>query len=130
MKIDRHVFLVITGTLAAVACAAEPAPPPVVPAADPAFAPVRAPDTTPAPTASAPPAPTVEAPPPPPPAPKPDPKTFASNAEEGCAHTTKVFNDKKTKCTDDKGALNCKVASMGYAASEGCNAPDDLVQAC
>ncbi len=144
MKIDRSVFLVLTGTLASavgVACSSKPASTPAAYTssdADPAFPSIKksAPtaQATTAAAATPPPAPTSEAPrPTPPPPPKRDPKTIANNAEEddACGHTTKRFNASKAACNDAAGGgLNCKALSVGYSAKEGCQSGSNLVEQC
>ncbi len=131
MKIDRSVFLLLTGALAAVACGATQTPPPAPPTADPAFPTMK---QTPTASATAPPAPVVEAPPAPtpPPTPKPDPKPMANNVEDekACGHGKKIFNATKPACTDGGPAINCKALGPTYPSKEGCTSGAAAVQIC
>ncbi len=140
MKIDRSIFLVLTGTLAAVACSSKPASSPAAytsPDADPAFPSMKktvaAAPTTATATPTPPPTADTPRPAPPPSPPKRDSKTIANNTEEdtACGHTNKRFNASKAGCNDAVGApLNCKALGVGFPAKEGCQRGDDLVGLC
>lgn len=147
MKIDRALFLFLTGTLAAAACNAS-APPPVVGTTSPTASSASIP--TPTPTASqtpsvTPPA-TVDASVPPvassappdagppvattkpdagPALPPVDPSTLKPvGADNGCGRGKRTFDDTRTGCDDTTGAMpDCGTIQMGYASSEVCPGP-------
>jgi hypothetical protein len=142
MKIDRTLFLVLTGTLAAAACGTSNPPPTSTPA--PSAAPLPAASAAPVTTASATPEPSASTPPvasvvPPPvassaspalPAPSP-PLVFGDPAvvkpvggERGCGKGKRHYDDTRTSCDDTTVPMpDCSTIEMGYASNEVCPGP-------
>ena len=144
MKIDRTLFLVLTGTLAAVACGTTP--PPQTAATTPSATPIDASVPIATATASAPPmatesaapsaAPSASAPPvvastsPAPVAPSPplvfgDPNVVKPiGGERGCGKGKRHYDDTRTSCDDTTVPMpDCNTIEMGYASSEVCPGP-------
>ncbi len=142
MKIDRTLFLVLTGTLAAASCGTSPPPPTATTTPSATATPTPTVTATPIPTASAPPPPPTESAPPvassPPPAassaaPAPlvstAPLKFGDNVkavggERGCGKGKRHYDDTRTSCDDTTVAMpDCSTIEMGYASSEVCPGP-------
>jgi hypothetical protein len=139
MKIDRTLFLVITGTLAAVACGTTP--PPQTASPTPSSTPAPTPSVAALATATASAPPPSESTPPvasaaPPPAASATaplvstaPLKFGDNVkavggERGCGKGKRHYDDTRTSCDDTTVPMpDCSTIEMGYASNEVCPGP-------
>jgi hypothetical protein len=150
MKIDRTLFLFLTGSIAAVACSANAPPQPAVGASSASASATSTSTATPTAssgtlTSSPPPTPTDSATAPPPTAsasvpdagapvassaptaslPPVDPSTLKPvGPDTGCGKGKRTYDDTRTNCDDTAGAMpDCGTIQMGYASSEVCPGP-------
>lgn len=128
MKVDKAAFLLLTGTIAGIACGTTPPVQPQSSITPPPSTTVPTPPPTPSTVATLPPPPpppsTVATlpPPPPPPPPPPDPKNQKPLGEDnsGCGMSKAVYDPAKTSCDDSTAApVNCDGVPM-FPANEYC----------